>query len=71
MKWVVVFCISLQTFLMSCPALADNSLSWLDRIRYLRFGEEKLVKMAESKLDLTSLKDNEYWIIWSSSIKAN
>ncbi len=62
MRWATplfaVLCISI-----SGSALAETSLSWLEKLRYLRFGNERGLVIKDAQLDLTDLKADEYWFV--------
>lgn len=63
MKWLLILLLNLQAIGIAESAIAMPSPSWFDRIRYLRFGNEKLLTLADPVLDLSQLKDNEYWYV--------
>ncbi|HET9236660.1 MAG TPA: ATP-binding protein [Oligoflexus sp.] len=63
MKWLFILLLNLQAMAMAEPTIALQSPSWFDKVRYLRFGNEKLLTLADPVLDLSRLKDDEYWYV--------
>jgi signal transduction histidine kinase len=63
MKWLLILLLNLQAFAIAESAIAMPSPSLFDRIRYLRFGNEKLLTLADPVLDLSQLKADEYWYV--------
>ncbi len=63
MKWLFNFVFLLQASLMAGSTLAMPSLSWFDKVRYLRFGNEKLTTLDNPVLDLSGLQADEYWYV--------
>lgn len=63
MKWLLLLLLHLQAICVAESASAMQSPSWFDRVRYLRFGNEKQVTLNEPVLDLSKLSENEYWYV--------
>jgi signal transduction histidine kinase len=63
MKWLFLLLLNLQAMAMAEPTIAMDSPSWFDKVRYLRFGNEKLLTLGDPVLDLSKLEENEYWYV--------
>jgi signal transduction histidine kinase len=63
MKWLLFLLLHFQALYAAESASAMQSPSWFDQVRYLRFGNEKQLTLNEPVLDLSSMKENEYWYV--------